>query len=84
MKATQEVFKAVEEYNRIYLDMPQTVYIPPKTLEIIKDECGVYFRPPAGTKAEIYGMTIVEEQRLPDGLIVVGGVLRDVLDGKEE
>ena len=84
MKATQQVFKAVEDYENKYHDMPQTIYIHPLTLDVIKEECGAYFRPPAGTKAQIYGMDIVEEPLLPDGVVVVGGVLRYVFNGKED
>ena len=85
MTVCDAIRKAVEDYHKKYFDSPNVCYMSMLTLDMINDEIAKYLNAVVfAGKNNIYGMRIDVKNYLPTGVVVVGGVLWNVFDGKEE
>ena len=84
MTISEAVRGAIEDYCKKYLDYPKDVYMSNSTLYALNGEITEYMNVfVMGGVNRIYGMRINEKDYLPTGVVVVGGCVCNVSEGKE-
>ena len=77
MNVLQGIRRAYEDYNVQYMYSPAFVYMNRKTFCALKAESNVPEDYEKRFIPQVFGMTIVNKEELPDGVVVVGGIIRD-------
>ena len=76
MTLSESIKKALFEYERVNYEIPNVAHMSELTLRDVEEETNrdvIACRIPNVVK--IYGMTVAIDNRLPRGLVVVGGVI---------
>ena len=83
MSAIEKIKKAVEDYEKLTLDYPNIVHISHLTwFDIERDFVKDVIVCSCPKEMTLFGMTIDTNNRLPKGIVVVGGVMCDLCKGE--
>ena len=82
MSVLERIRKAVYDYEKETFSMPEVVHMSDLTWMAVTNEAfkNVFVACILPNVNKVYGMTIKQDNRLPFGLVIVGGVVCDVTE----